>query len=167
MGYCLELGYADRVVENPAGGIEMPDFEVAKVRQFTGGSLVLIDPELGAINQALDIEPYEYGVDVSAEPTDFSTASPVDNDGLVDASIDITYNYTPRIEEITGIHLRELHASKGAEAAPTLMKLIAELGDDTDFDDYWNACDGNIKHLARTLLDWTFQHPDGLFYALA
>lgn len=166
MGYTLELGYAKEAIEHSSGYVEMNGFEVAKVRPFTGGSTVPTKPDMGRINEELNIAPYEYGVDIFAEPTEFGIVRAVDNDGLVDASIDITINYSPKIVAITGLHLANLHGSNAVEAAPTFMKLIAELGDDTDFDDYWNATDGNIKHLAKTLLDWTFQHPNGSFRSL-
>ena len=166
MGYSLELGYAKERIEHSSRYTELNGFEAASVTPFTGGSVVATEPDIDGINKAPDIVPYEYGVDIFAEPTDFQVVRAIDNSGLVKASIDITFNYSPRILEIAGTHLADLHGVVAVEAAPTFMQLIAKLGDDTDFEDYWNATDGNIKHLAKTLLDWTFQHPDGVFCSI-
>ncbi len=166
MGYTLELGLAEKVRQHPSGYVFVDGFTPLRVKSFTGGSTIPVDPELGYINLALDVQPYEYGDELFGQPTEFPTPRAIDDDGLVEASIDVTINYSKRIREITDIHLTDLHGERAAEVAHHFMRLIAELGDDPDFGDYWHATDGNIKHLAKTLLDWTFQHPDGLFYSL-
>ena len=116
------------------------------------------------MNEALNIAPYEYGDDVLAEPNEFCITRTIDEQGLVKASIDVPTSYSSRIRTVTGGHLAHMIERKEAiETVPNLLQLIAVLGDDVDFDNYFNPTDGNIRHLSATLLDWVFQHPDGYF----
>ncbi len=168
MGYTLELGYAEKtVVHKPGFGgyTEVIGFKPTRVQPFTGSSIISTTPPTEDINTLLNIVPYEYGDDPLEEPTEFPVARAVDDEGLVDAEIDVTNNYSERIMSVTGIHLAWLHGHGASEAAAPLMQLIAGLGDE-GFGDYWSPTDGNIKHLPNTLLGWVFQHPDAVFYTV-
>lgn len=154
MGYPLELGYET----------ERKGFEVTKVNPFSGSTQPITTPpnEID-INAELGIEPWEYGSESSHEPN-LVLNDAIGEDGKVEAHIDLTSNYADRTEEIIGMSFTGLGGMQAAaEAAPLLMKLIAELGDDIDYENFWNPTDGNIKHVANTLLEWTFQHPDAVF----
>lgn len=141
MGYTLELGYWQEKRKPPTFR-KVGEFSVAKVKPFI---------PLGTINA----DPLTYELTGEA-------VRAIDDEGLVEASVDITSNYSPRISEITGLHLAHLHGLTGAEAAPTFMTLVSELGDELG-ETSWEATDGNIKALAACLLDWTFQHPNAQF----
>lgn len=156
MGYCIELGYGSG-----------EDYEVALVTSFTGGSHSQDDP-------GIERETYELLASLSdqLESTAASedTASDenkrsddTDADGVrFRAEIDITTNYSQRIREVADMHLSDLRGKRATEGAALLLTLIAGLGDDTD-PNYWKPADGNIKQVASTILDWTFQHPDAVF----
>jgi hypothetical protein len=137
MGYTLELGQWKAQPES-----EDARFVVAKVRPFVGGHITHADPLV-----------LELSGDV---------AQAINDEGLVNASMAVTSNYSRRILEITGVPVSHIDGARAAEVAPYLMRLVSELGDE-ESDDYWEAADGNIKIVASTVLDWTFQHPDNEF----
>lgn len=170
MGYSLELGYADEVID--AGHYkQIKGFEQTTVNPFRAGSNVALDPGtlpsqrgfrhrfLGSLLRLFRDEPKE-----SINEMPLAT----DDEGMVPAEVDITFNYSKRIGEITGSHLSNLHGQRAAEGGFMLMQLVAGLeAEKGDTEDYWRPTDGNIKHLAETLLDWTVQHPNAVFHSVA
>lgn len=162
MGYTLELGYAEKLIQQESGYVEIEGFEKARVRPQRAGSTLWLDPDSPKVNEGLDIAPYEYGDD-PLEAEDHELPMAVDDDGKVPAEMDVTFNYSKRIREVIDAHLSDLHGQKAAEGAAMLMELIAGLDPDEEPTDYWSPTDGNIRKLTEALLDWTFQHPDAVF----
>ncbi len=170
MGYSLELGYANEVIDT-GHYRQIKGFEQTTVDPFRAGSHVALDPAalsrrrqpkrglLGALLRRFKDEPKQ---SISEMPL------ATDDEGMVPAGVDITFNYSKRIGEITGSHLGNLHGQRASEGAFMLMQLVAGLEPEQgDTEDYWQATDGNIQHLAETLLDWTVQHPNAIFHSVA
>ncbi len=176
MSYEVELGYPKKTRS------KYLKYDIAKVRPFEGGgtfkvaydSLVMHselaaaeNPEIKIYASTVSNNEAEY-IRSMAEASGISLASlkPVDDAGLMDASINVTGNYSRRIHEVMGSGLRDLYGQTGLEAVASLAILAANLADEEPDDDYWKPTDGNIRVLAATLIDWTFQHPNGTFYTL-
>ena len=165
MAYTLELGNVESVTHYATGLAKLTGFEVVFVQPF-GGSAYPSDPEFGKLSQTSAAALYMYGDETPpAEPASFPNVQLVNDDGLVAASIDVSHNFTARIDSITGIHFSSLQGASAAETAPHFIRLMSELNDDTKLHDSWLPTGGNIKRLASTLLDWAFEYPDAVFRA--
>jgi len=84
--------------------------------------------------------------------------------GSTDASLNITYNYSPRYREVMdGQGLREfLHGKRAADVMPGLEMAVRALGTECS-DDYWAPTPGNAGHALNVLLGWARQYPDAVF----
>lgn len=80
--------------------------------------------------------------------------------GQTDASLNITYNYTPLY---TGVGYDSpynmLHGRTAADTMPALRELVKKLGT-IQSDDYWEATPGNAGHAMHILLGWAALYPD-------
>jgi hypothetical protein len=169
MGYCLKLGYAREIVGDdsvpigPHSRIAVIDYETATVVPFINGTSLPNALPVDDLDLLLGSELPDYGTD-AADTDQYPTKREIYDSGLVLAEIDITPNYSSQILAVAGIHLAWLHGHNATKASAPLMQLIAGLSD-KGCGDYWSPTDDNIKHLASTLLDWVFQHPDGVFFS--
>lgn len=156
MGYTIELGYPTQ--EGP--------IEIARVAPFSGGSIIAVAQGNTGPDGLIVTATSSFDTDPFCDPSAFSLTAVVDEVGRMDATIDVTANYTNRIVGIIGTHLRSIRSLSGASAAPTFIQLIGGLEpEEPDFDNYYSPTDGNISFLAQTLLGWTLQHPDAVFDA--
>jgi hypothetical protein len=167
MSYTIELGYPKKTRS------KYLHYDIAKVRPFESGGTFKAD--FGSLIMHLELDndteldtTNRNTIRALAEASGISLASlqVVDDAGLVDASLNITGNYSRRIEEAMGSGLRDLYGQTGIVVAANLAILAANLADEEPDEDYWRPTDGNIKVVASTLIDWTFQHPEGTFYTL-
>lgn len=83
--------------------------------------------------------------------------------GSWNASLNITYNYSPIFYRILGEKgIRVIYGLTGEESMPILKKAIAELSGDTDVN-YWKPTEGNAKAALKNLVSLAIIHPKGIW----
>lgn len=76
--------------------------------------------------------------------------------GTSDAQISVTYNYSKHF------YFRKLNHLTGDDSILILQRAIQKLGAERD-DDYWASTPGNAGYTCHILLQWAYQHPNGVW----
>lgn len=84
--------------------------------------------------------------------------------GSTEASLNITYNYSPYYYEVLDKEngLRFLNNKRAGDVIAVLESAVAALGTYRD-DDYWAKTPGNAGFALSILLAWARQYPDATF----
>lgn len=96
-----------------------------------GYSLEIIDPKTGSafdLGATYDIRGSTYAVG-----------------GTRWAEIDVTFNYTPIIQRVLGCKLADLHGRDAQDTVKPLREAADKLSLFPCCDDYWHACEPNVR----------------------
>jgi len=82
--------------------------------------------------------------------------------GSSELSLNITYNYGPRIYSVLEGGIPGLEGKTGAETLPLLKSAAEKLRNDTS-ENYWEATEGNAKRAILGLVAFATMRPDGVW----
>lgn len=79
------------------------------------------------------------------------------------ARLNVTYNYSAIFRRVLGDEgIRTIYGKSGAESIQLLEGAAAQLGDDVD-GNYWEATEGNAKHVLATLAAMAKMRPGAVW----
>ena len=82
--------------------------------------------------------------------------------GTTEASVSVTWNYSPYFSLSFPGGLRWMNDKAAADTIAHLESAVASLGTVQDAD-YWKATPGNAGYILSVLLGWAKQHPNGVW----
>jgi hypothetical protein len=85
--------------------------------------------------------------------------------GIDEASINVTYNYSPFYYETIDkdIGIRWLNDKKAKDTVDILRLAVKRLDENDTDEDYWKATEGNARKPLVRMLQWAEQHPEGVW----
>ncbi len=84
--------------------------------------------------------------------------------GSTDATMCVTYNYSPIYYEKLGYSVADyLKDKKASDTLDFLSRAVAKFGTITPTRNYWDATEGNAGHILVILAKWAKQHPTGIW----
>lgn len=71
--------------------------------------------------------------------------------GTTEAWLNITYNYGDHFHRFWSNGIRSLYGKTAKEVIKEIEKVLPQLGNDVDEEDYWNPTEGNVKRALQDL----------------
>lgn len=99
----------------------------------------------------------------AVEVTSFEDGGTYVLGGSNEASLNVTYNYSPLYWKVWGGGLKETLDGKRAGDVIAALETGAEKLGTERYRDYWAPTDGNAGAALATLLNWARQYPDAVF----